>query len=93
VERSGYEHHGMSGYEFEPTPNRPVLEATVRRVAAALAAAFARKPGLRTCVVVLPYEISSVPEALPASQQPLGGQRSARCIGQPSRVFSSRPIA
>ncbi len=57
LERWGYEHHGMKAYEFEPSKYRDVFAVTAKRVADALDQAAARRPGLRTCVVVLPYEM------------------------------------
>jgi hypothetical protein len=62
LERRGYEHHGMEAFEFEPTKNRAVIEATALRVIDALRAAEAVR-ALRTCVVILPYEMQVSPDA------------------------------
>jgi hypothetical protein len=56
LERRGFEHHSMEAFELHPTVHQGVIEATTHRVASALAAAAGQRE-VRTCVVVLPYEM------------------------------------
>lgn len=55
MQRLGYEAHGLPAFELFPNAHRGVIDATAKRVAEALDAA--RQEGVRTCVVVLPYEM------------------------------------
>jgi hypothetical protein len=55
MQRLGYEAHGLPAFELLPSQHRAVIEGTARRVASALQAAAGK--GVRSCVLVLPYEM------------------------------------
>jgi len=56
LQRLGYEQHGLPAFELFPRANGPIIEATARRVASALTTATGHGL-LRSCVLILPYEM------------------------------------